>query len=127
MALRRSPKPGAFTAATLSPPRSRLTANVASTSPSTTSAMMTTGLPDCTFCTLPEGLSSRHCRSPVQCAATRQRSACSVRRDFLSGVRSGVNGTPTFFIDNRRYEGPPTYEALVANIAAQLEYSMMPA
>ena len=53
--------------------------------------------------------------------------ADKVRRDFLSGVRSGVNGTPTFFINNRRYDGPPDYEPLVATIAAQLEYASMPA
>jgi protein-disulfide isomerase len=29
-----------------------------------------------------------------------------LREDFLSGVRSGVNGTPTFFIDGVRYDGP---------------------
>jgi protein-disulfide isomerase len=29
-----------------------------------------------------------------------------VREDFRSGVRSGVNGTPTFFINGRRYDGP---------------------
>jgi protein-disulfide isomerase len=28
-----------------------------------------------------------------------------VRGDFRSGLRSGVNGTPTFFIDARRFEG----------------------
>jgi protein-disulfide isomerase len=28
-----------------------------------------------------------------------------VRDDFRSGVRSGVNGTPTFFINGRRYDG----------------------
>jgi protein-disulfide isomerase len=28
-----------------------------------------------------------------------------VKRDFLGGVRSGVNGTPTFFIDGARYDG----------------------
>src|SRR3982750_4663359 len=28
-----------------------------------------------------------------------------VRSDFLSGVRSGVNGTPTFFINGVRFEG----------------------
>ena len=27
-----------------------------------------------------------------------------VRDDFMSGVRSGVNGTPTFFIDGVRYD-----------------------
>src|ERR1700693_1876405 len=48
MALRRSPKPGALTAATLRPPRSLLTTRVASASPSTSSAMMTSGLALCT-------------------------------------------------------------------------------
>src|SRR5205807_629244 len=28
-----------------------------------------------------------------------------VRSDFMSGVRSGVNGTPTFFINGVRFEG----------------------
>ncbi len=28
-----------------------------------------------------------------------------VREDFLSGVRSGVNGTPTFFINEVRHDG----------------------
>jgi len=37
-----------------------------------------------------------------------------VRADYLGGVRSGVNGTPTFFINGKRYEGPFKSEALVA-------------
>ena len=45
MALRRSPKPGAFTAQTCSVPRSLLTTSVASASPSTSSATMRSGLP----------------------------------------------------------------------------------
>jgi protein-disulfide isomerase len=28
-----------------------------------------------------------------------------IREDFLSGVRSGVNGTPTFFINGVRHDG----------------------
>jgi protein-disulfide isomerase len=32
--------------------------------------------------------------------------AAGVREDFRSGVRSGVNGTPTFFINGERYNGP---------------------
>ena len=28
-----------------------------------------------------------------------------VHQDFRSGVRSGVNGTPTFFVNGRRYDG----------------------
>jgi protein-disulfide isomerase len=29
-----------------------------------------------------------------------------VREDFRSGIRSGVNGTPTFFINGRRHDEP---------------------
>jgi protein-disulfide isomerase len=28
-----------------------------------------------------------------------------VKADFMSGVRSGVNGTPTFFVNGQRFEG----------------------
>jgi len=28
-----------------------------------------------------------------------------IREDFKSGVRGGVNGTPTFFVDGERYDG----------------------
>jgi protein-disulfide isomerase len=35
--------------------------------------------------------------------------AARVHDDFMSGVRSGVNGTPTFYIDGTRYEG--SYDA----------------
>jgi protein-disulfide isomerase len=35
-----------------------------------------------------------------------------VREDFMSGVRSGVNGTPTFFINGRRYDGPVDLSSL---------------
>ena len=37
-----------------------------------------------------------------------------VREDFVSGVRSGVNGTPTFFIDGIRYDGPRDFQSLMA-------------
>jgi protein-disulfide isomerase len=39
-----------------------------------------------------------------------------VRADFSSGVRSGVNGTPTFFINGKRHDGPFDYESLVRAI-----------
>ena len=32
--------------------------------------------------------------------------AGKVREDFMTGVRSGVNGTPTFFINGMRHDGP---------------------
>lgn len=34
--------------------------------------------------------------------------------DYLSGVLSGVSGTPTFFIDEARYDGPPDFDSLFA-------------
>ena len=45
IALRRSPKPGAFTAHTLMIPRMLFTTSVANASPSTSSAMIRSGLP----------------------------------------------------------------------------------
>jgi protein-disulfide isomerase len=42
-----------------------------------------------------------------------ERFAKRVRADFRGGVRSGVNGTPTFFINGLRYNGEHTYEALL--------------
>jgi protein-disulfide isomerase len=41
-----------------------------------------------------------------------------VRADFMSGVRSGVNGTPTFFINGRRHDGSYDLETLLAAIDA---------
>jgi protein-disulfide isomerase len=39
--------------------------------------------------------------------------AARVRQDFRSGVRSGVNGTPSLFINGERYEGARDPETLV--------------
>ena len=47
IALRRSPKPGALTATLLNVPRILLTTRVASASPSTSSEMISSGLPVC--------------------------------------------------------------------------------
>ena len=47
IALRRSPNPGAFTAAEWNVPRILLTTSVASASPSMSSAITRTGLPAC--------------------------------------------------------------------------------
>ena len=35
-----------------------------------------------------------------------------VHEDFISGVRSGVNGTPTFFVNGVRYNDSWDYETL---------------
>ena len=37
-----------------------------------------------------------------------------IREDFQSGVKSGVNGTPTFFINGSRYDGYPGFEAMLS-------------
>lgn len=44
----------------------------------------------------------------------------AVREDFLSGVRSGVNGTPTFFINGVRYDGSIDVASLTAAIDASV-------
>jgi protein-disulfide isomerase len=36
-----------------------------------------------------------------------------IQEDFMSGVRSGVNGTPTFFINGERHEGSYEYPVLI--------------
>jgi len=40
----------------------------------------------------------------------------------MSGIRSGVNGTPTFFVNSVRYDGPRDADSLTAVLeyAAQL-------
>jgi protein-disulfide isomerase len=43
-----------------------------------------------------------------------------VRADFTGGVRSGVNGTPTFFINGQRHDGPFDFENLVEAIEEAL-------
>ena len=45
-----------------------------------------------------------------------QQYAEKVRADFMGGVRSGVNGTPTFFINGRRHDASFEYEDLVGGI-----------
>jgi protein-disulfide isomerase len=42
--------------------------------------------------------------------------AARVREDFMSGVRSGVNGTPTFYINGVRHDEPWDVQTLLAAI-----------
>ena len=39
-----------------------------------------------------------------------------VREDFTSGVRSGVSGTPTFYVNGLRHEGTPDVASLLATL-----------
>jgi protein-disulfide isomerase len=43
-----------------------------------------------------------------------------VRADFMSGVRSGVNGTPSFFINGRRHNGSYDLETLLGALEAAM-------
>ena len=42
-----------------------------------------------------------------------------IREDFKSGVRAGVNGTPTFFINGERYDGTLDPEHLLNALMAK--------
>jgi protein-disulfide isomerase len=44
-----------------------------------------------------------------------------VREDFISGIRSGVNGTPTFFINGVRHEGSFDLETMLEAIQARMQ------
>jgi formate-nitrite transporter family protein len=45
--------------------------------------------------------------------------AARVREDFMSGVHSGVNGTPTFYVNGSRYDGSYEAESLLAALKAR--------
>jgi len=63
------------------------------------------------------GLSSEALQIAVREKTYRPR----VRADFVGGVRSGVNGTPTFFINGDRYNGPSQFISLSGAISRALE------
>jgi protein-disulfide isomerase len=44
-----------------------------------------------------------------------------VREDFRGGVRNGVNGTPTFFINGERYDGSLEASALFSALTESVE------
>ena len=46
--------------------------------------------------------------------------AARVREDFVGGVRSGVNGTPTFFINEGRHDGPFDLDSLLGAVEAEI-------
>jgi protein-disulfide isomerase len=54
------------------------------------------------------GLSARSLEAALAAGTYAQK----VKQDFLGGVRSGVNGTPTFFINGHRHDGPFDHQHL---------------
>jgi protein-disulfide isomerase len=42
--------------------------------------------------------------------------AARVHEDFMSGVRSGVNGTPSFYVNGVRYEDAYDFDTLLATL-----------
>ena len=55
--------------------------------------------------------------SEVKQALTQHVHSDRIHEDFMSGVRSGVNGTPTFFINGLRHDGSYERNELLAAIA----------
>jgi protein-disulfide isomerase len=43
-----------------------------------------------------------------------------IASDYDSALRNGATGTPTFFINGRRYRGPARVEPMLAAIRTQL-------
>jgi protein-disulfide isomerase len=58
------------------------------------------------------GLDAGQLLSDLQSGKHRTR----VREDFQSGIRSGVDGTPTFYINDTRYDGPLEAGSLLASL-----------
>jgi len=56
----------------------------------------------------------------LQLALEERKYRARVRADFTGGVRSGVNGTPIFFINGQRHDGPFEYEDLEGAIEEAL-------
>ena len=44
-----------------------------------------------------------------------------IKEDRQSGIRSGVNGTPTFYINGTRYDGSPDYDSLLTVLESDLD------
>jgi protein-disulfide isomerase len=50
--------------------------------------------------------------------------ASRIREDFRAGVRGGVNGTPCFFINGRRYDGARGIESLLSALSEASKQSV---
>ena len=54
-------------------------------------------------------------------ALAQRRFAAKIQADLLGGVRSGVNGTPSFFFNDEKYLGSHSYQELATAIEAHLQ------
>jgi len=66
------------------------------------------------------GLSRAQLRAALQAERFRSR----IRTDFEAGVRSGVNGTPTLFVDDKRYDGSLDSDSLIDAINQALSVTI---
>lgn len=83
---------------------------------------------DAVFAHQSEGLADAHLlalaeevgadKAAVESALHEKTFAAHVQDDFAGGVRSGVNGTPTFFINGARYDGSWDEETLLEALRA---------
>lgn len=62
----------------------------------------------------------------LQEAMAERRFGAKIQADFLGGVRSGVNGTPSFFINGEKHEGGYSYDELAAAVIARLPADAAP-
>ncbi len=44
-----------------------------------------------------------------------------IREDFLSGIQSGVNGTPSFYINGTRYDGSWDFDTLMQILTSTID------
>lgn len=56
----------------------------------------------------------------LQTAIQNETFANKIQNDFMGGVKSGVNGTPSFFINGKRHDGSFAYEDLLAAINKEI-------
>ena len=77
------------------------------------------GLGDALFLKLAEMLELSP--SQLESALEEQTYRARVRADFAGGVRSGANGTPTFFINGERHNVPFDFDSLKKAIERKLK------
>jgi protein-disulfide isomerase len=62
-------------------------------------------------------------QSELRVSIATEKYAPKIKADFLGGVRSGVNGTPSFFVNGRQHEGSFEFADLLSAIESHLPAS----